>query len=112
MYLTICHLIRPPFYNARNNTKRPEIPPTEAKSGATLTAAAFGVDVVYLEPVAVEPEDFVHVPDSQQVSLCSLPLYHYSPVATSPAVPVIVPVTLAPLVAAAAVSLPPMAPAV
>jgi hypothetical protein len=34
----------------------------------------------------------VPVPDSHQVSPRSLPSYHYSPVATSPAVPDIVPV--------------------
>jgi len=91
--------------------KRPAILPAEPHREGTLIAAIFGGDAVGLEPVGVEAEDFGPVPDSHQVSPRPLPSYRYSPVATSAAVPVIVPITPAPLVAAA-VSLPPTAPAV
>jgi hypothetical protein len=43
--------------------KRPANPPAELSKGTIFAAAAFEVDVVAADPVAVEPEDFAPVPD-------------------------------------------------
>jgi len=42
--------------------------PADLRIGTSFTAVAFEADDAVPAPLAVEPEDFVPVPDSQQVS--------------------------------------------
>ena len=67
MNLTKFHLYWRP-YNPRKATNRPNTSPAEPKRGARFVATELEVEEAAPAPVAVEREDFVPVPDSQQVS--------------------------------------------